>query len=159
MIPGRFYGPRCHPACRAQPCRLRRVTGAHGLPYSSFKQSAPECSLGVRSLKQRSQSVTPYSCRVPGQESPSSHLGFMVCMVPRSYAKRNIYDQTLLQQNNPMLPAAFPHLLWPDAGLHFPNMRPAQKQHTEPRLANATADRIGQFSRQQHLMIRKLCAL
>ena len=30
-----------------------------------FNRSAPECSLFIRSLKQRSQSVTPYSCQVP----------------------------------------------------------------------------------------------
>ncbi len=69
---GYYHNPRYHPHCkRINAYHSIRLTRVHVLTYSSFSPSAPECSLSAPSLQQRSQSVTPYSCQVPKQESPS----------------------------------------------------------------------------------------
>ena len=67
--------------------------------------------------------------------------------------------ERFLQQRNSRSGTFLPGILIPDAALHLSDMGAAQKKHAKTALADAAADGVGQFSRQQSLMERKIPAV
>ena len=57
-----------------------------------------------------------------------------------------------LQYRDACFPADLSRIVVPDGGLDFADVRFAQQQHAETALADAAADGVGQFARQQRLV-------
>ena len=66
--------------------------------------------------------------------------------------------KTRLQQRDARLFAFPDRLLVPDRALHLADVGDAQKQHAQPRLADAAADGVGELTRQKRLVEGELPA-
>ena len=87
-----------------------------------------------------------------GYRYPSSRVYFFRIHIKGPRRVRRGLSYGLLQQRHARLLAGLDGFGIPQAGLDLADVAGPQQQHTEPRLADASADGLGKLAVQQHLV-------